>query len=259
MADAALTPAAAAGTDAAIWAELLALLIRLHDREADANLVARLHAADAPSLFAALFAAAGAGADDGAAALLDAALRDLGPCPTPEALDEMAADYADLYLTHGYRAAPTGSVWMTEDHLERQEPMFEVRAWYDHYDLRVPDWRLRPDDHIVHELQFVRHLLNLGSPDALSDAARFLDQHVLGWAPEFCTQAVQRVRTLYHAAAAALTVDFLAALRDWLTAETGIAPEIRGNAYARARDREARAAEAQVIDRPFVPGLEPGW
>ena len=255
MTELTLAATSAADTDSAIWAEMLALVIRLHDREADAKLVAQLHAADAPALFAALLART----DDGVAALLDEALRELGEHPSPEALDEMAADYADLYLTNGYRAAPTGSVWMTEDHLERQEPMFEVRAWYDHYDLKVPDWRLRPDDHIVHELQFVRHLLNLGSPDALSDAARFLDQHVLGWAPDFCAQAVSRVRTLYHAAAAALTADFLDALRDWLTDETGIAPDIRTNAYARARDREAREAEARVVDRPFVPGLEPGW
>ena len=32
------------------------------------------------------------------------------PRPVPAAiLDEMAADFADAYLTHGFRAAPTGS------------------------------------------------------------------------------------------------------------------------------------------------------
>lgn len=245
----------------AVWAELLGLVIRLHEREADGALIAQLRAADAPALFAALFAVTNGknGDDGGAVALLEAALRDLGEAPPVALMDEMAADYADLYLTHGYRVAPTGSVWLTEDHLERQEPMFEVRAWYDHYDLKVPDWRIRPDDHIVCELQFVRHLLTLGSPDALGDAARFLDSHVLGWAPDFCAQAAQRVRTPFHAAAAAITGEFLVALREWLMAETGISPEVRLNAYARDEDRAARAAEAGEVERPFVPGLEPSW
>lgn len=239
----------------AVWAELLGLLIRLHDREADAELIAQLRAAEAPALFDALFS----GEDCGAAALLAAALDELGETPTAEALDEVAADFADLYLTNGHRTTPTGSVWMTEDHLQRQQPMFEVREWYDHYGLKVPNWRVRSDDHLVHELQFVRHLLLLGSVDALGDAAHFLDKHVLGWAPEFCDQAAQRVRTPFLAGVAAVTGNFLVALRDWLEDETGIVADIRTNAYARAKDIAARQAEVKEIDRPFVPGLEPSW
>lgn len=239
----------------AVWAELLSLLIRLHDREADAELIAQLQAAEAPALFDALFS----GDDNGATALFAAALNDLGDAPGTGILDEMAADYADLYLTNGHRTTPTGSVWMTEDHLERQEPMFEVREWYDHYGLKVPNWRVRSDDHLVHELQFVHHLLRIATDDSLGDAAHFLDKHVLGWAPEFCDQAAQRVRTAFHAGVAAVTGNFLVALRDWLTAETGIAPDIRTNAYVRAEEREARKAGAKEIERPFVPGLEPSW
>ena len=245
-------------TDAAapaVWAELLGLLIRLHDREADAELIAQLRAAEAPALFDALFA----GDDNGAAAMLAAALDDLGQPPDVEALDEMAADFADLYLTNGHRTTPTGSVWMTEDHLQRQEPMFEVREWYVHYGLKVPNWRIRSDDHLVHELQFVHHLLAIGSVDALGDAAHFLDKHVLGWAPDFCDQAAQRVRTQFLAGVAAVTGNFLVALRDWLEDETGIAPDIRTNAYARAQDLAARQLEVKGIERPFVPGLEPSW
>ena len=242
-------------TATSLWADVMGLVIRLHDREADRDLIAHLHAIDAATLFDAILA----GPDEGAAVFLEAALAELGDAPSAEALDEMAADYADLYLTNGYRIAPTGSVWFTDEHLERQEPMFEVREWYQHYDLKVPDWRIRSDDHLVHELQFVRHLLALGTTDALTDAARFLDLHVLGWAPEFCARAAERTRTPFHAATAAVTAEFLPVLRNWLESETGIAPDIRSNAYARAQDREARQAEAKEIERPFVPGLEPSW
>ncbi len=244
-----------ADTAAALWAEILGLVIRLHDREADRELISHLRAIEAPVLFDAILVGRGYGA----ATFLDAALAELGKDPTEKVLDEMAADFADLYLTNGYRIAPTGSVWMSDEHLERQEPMFKVREWYQHYDLKAPDWRIRSDDHLVHELQFVRHLLALGTADALTDAARFLDLHVLGWAPEFCARAVERARSPFHVSVAAITAEFLSALRDWLEAETGIAPDIRSNAYARAQDRAAREAEAREIERPFVPGLEPSW
>lgn len=240
---------------AALWAEVLGLVIRLHDHEADAALVAQLRGLEAPLLITALLD----GRDDaGVADAFALALAELGPEPPEAELDALAADFADLYLTHGHRIAPTGSVWMTDDHLERQEPMFEVREWYDHYRLTVPDWRIRSDDHLVHELQFVQHLLRLGGAAALGDAARFLDRHVMGWVPDFCALATDRARTPFHATAAAVTRALLAALRDWLGDATGIVPEVRANAYARALDlaeRQAAAAE----ERPFVPGLAPSW
>ena len=123
-----------------LWAEVLGPVIRMHDREADSALVEGLWAADFPAIAAALLE----GRDE--AGVVEGFSRVLAgmPRPVPAAiLDEMAADFADAYLTHGFRAAPTGSVWMTEDHLERQQPMFAVRDWYAHYGLTVPDWRLR--------------------------------------------------------------------------------------------------------------------
>ncbi len=251
----ALSASGEAARHARDWAAVLGLVIRLHDREADADLLATLRTADLTPMLEALLAPAQATAATGFAAVL-AAMPD---APDAAYFDQLAADYADIYLTHGYRVSPSGSVWLTDDHLERQQPMFDVRAWYEHYGIRVPDWRLRSDDHLVHELQFVEHLLGLGTTAALGDAAHFLDRHVLSWVPDFCNRAETRAQSDFHRAAMGLTRASLAALRDWLTTATGVRSEVEPHAFARERDRAARAAEVKEVARPFVPGIKASW
>jgi TorA maturation chaperone TorD len=239
----------------ALWAEALGPVIRLHDREADSEVIEGLWAADFPAVAAVLLEDSADGAvAEGFARVLAGMPR---PVP-PSVLDELAADFADGYLTHGFRAAPTGSVWLTEDHLERQQPMFDVRDWYAHYGLRVPDWRIRSDDHIVHELQFVAHLLALGTPDALTDAAAFMDSHLLPWAPDFCVRIAAHARHPFHAGAALLTRALLAALRSELTDATGRAENVLPHAWAVQSTRSERQAEADR-ESPFVPGFSEGW
>ena len=63
-------------------------------------------------------------------------------------IDQYAADYADIYLTNGYGASPHESVWLDEDHLMRQEPMFQVRAYYQRHGLTAGNWQTRPEDHL---------------------------------------------------------------------------------------------------------------
>lgn len=238
-----------------LWAEALGPLIRLHDHEPDTALVEALRAADYPAVVAALLA----GREEAATAKGFARVLAGLPRPLPAAvLDEMAADYADAYLTHGFRAAPSGSVWLTEDHLERQEPMFEARAFYAHYGLKVSDWRIRPEDHLVHELQFVAHLLALGTLPALQDVAMFLDRHLLPWAPDWCVKVAANARHPFLAGVALSTRALLAALRDDIARATGIAPDILPHAFATEGARAARQAEADA-ERPFVPGLAPSW
>ncbi|MCB1399475.1 MAG: molecular chaperone TorD family protein, partial [Rhodobacteraceae bacterium] len=120
--------AARAALDAA--QEALAILIRLHDREADAALITGLKGIQAGTLFAALL---GSRTGKQAAGLLQSALDALPEAADPHVLDRLAVDYAEIYLTNGFRIAPEASVWLTDEGLERQEPMFEVRDWYTHY------------------------------------------------------------------------------------------------------------------------------
>lgn len=228
-------------------ADVLDLLIRLHDREVDAAFLRGVgeHGV-AGWLSDVLMSEHG---QDAAAAFAES----LPVNPDAAQIDDLAAEYADIYLTHGYRVAPNGSVWLTEDHLERQMPMFDVREWYDHYDVQVPNWRVRADDHLVHELQFVSFLCAHGNAVAATDAANFLDQHVLPWLPEFCRQAGKRVQYPFYAALMALTLAVLDELRDMLEEITGVARNVRLAAPPKAH------READEDDVAYMPGLAESW
>lgn len=242
--------AARAALDAA--QEALAILIRLHDREADAALITGLKGIQAGTLFAALL---GSRTGKQAAGLLQSALDALPEAADPHVLDRLAVDYAEIYLTNGFRIAPEASVWLTEEGLERQEPMFEVRDWYAHYGIAVPDWRKRADDHIVHELQFVAFLLAKGSAVAIRDAARFLDRCVLPWVPQMGRRVAQRAETQLYAATGMLTAELLEALRAQLEQITGEAPNPRPVTRAVAE----KTFGIVPAERPYVPGLSESW
>lgn len=197
----------------------LQLLARLHDREPDAALLGGLRGAPFQDwLSLQLRTAAGSQG----LAVLDRALAAL-PDPIDDAtLDDLRVDYADIYLTYACRAAPTESVWLDEDGLERQGPMFAVRAWYRHHGLAAADWRRRPDDHLVPQLVFVAHLLGqTGEALAPVEAARFMDRHILRWIEHFASQVVARCRTPYFAGLALVTAAYLDDLRAVLTEITG--------------------------------------
>lgn len=249
MADAAEAPLSEAGGEAlAAAGELLGLLIRMHEREPDAELIEGLRAIDAAGMFAAVLRG-----DEGrvAADALAEALRGLAQPLTAGRLDLIAADWADVHVSHGHRASPNGSVWLTQDSLERQQPMFDVRDWYVRYGAEVPNWRARSDDNIVHELQFVAFLLSLGHRRSVQDAGLFLDRHVLPWVPEWGGRVAARAAEPLIAASGLLTAVFVEQLRDLIAAVTG---EPRGEAVS---VRPAPPPEPEA--RPFVPGMSESW
>lgn len=254
MAEAPLLPDAGAFEGLCVAREALAILIRLHDREVDAPLLAGLKALQTGALFAALLPSR---TGQQAARLMQAGLDALPEAPDAALLDLLAVDYAEIYLTNGHRISPQASVWLTEDGLERQEPMFEVRDWYAHYGIAVPDWRRRADDHVVHELQFLDHLLGLQTPVALADAARFMDRCMLPWLPEMGARMAARAETQLYAATGLLTAELLVALREMLTALTGEAPRPRPEPKALAAD--AGRAAGCSSEGPYLPGLAPSW
>jgi TorA maturation chaperone TorD len=75
----------------------------------------------------------------------------------PASLDELAADYAAIYLNNSLGASPYESVWLSDDHLACAAPMFELRELYAAAGLRAADWRSRFDDHFVLQLQYLQH------------------------------------------------------------------------------------------------------
>ncbi len=202
-------------------AEDLRLLAALHGREPTSALLDSIERSTAARLFA--FGPTGERAQL-ALQFFDQAVKETGR--DAEALDELAADHASIYLTHGHRASPCESPWVDPEGLIAQETMFSVREWYQHYGLRVPDWRLMADDHLVHQLLFLAHLFSLDDrPHALADAGRFLDRHLLRWFPHFADAVTARCWTAYWAGLAQVTDAWLEDLRTYLVAATGVPRE----------------------------------
>lgn len=201
-------------------AEDLRILARLHGSELDRDLLIALKHIDDDDLLGLRLQQEGS---RGALDLLRAGL-DAIPDPGDDAdatpvLEQLAADYADIYLNHSLRAAPSESVWLDPDNLAMQEPMFGCRDWYRGHGLAAPDWRHRPDDHLVHQLQFIAHLMDpREGADALADAARFMDEHLLRWIAPFAERVACRSRSRLYAGLATLTAAYLGELRELLDA-----------------------------------------
>jgi TorA maturation chaperone TorD len=176
--------------------------------------------------------------------------------PDADLLDELAADFASVYLTHGIGASPCESVWLDEDGLAMQQPMFDVRASYARRGLCAQDWRKRPDDHLVYQLQFLACLFERKDPSALADAAQFLDQHTLRWLPDFARRVAQRAGTPFYAGLGMLTSVYLDELRDVLAL-------ILDQPRPTTEEVEQRARKVDEVPLPmptaYVPGNSPSW
>ena len=147
--------------------------------------------------------------------LMRTAIRDLADADEAR-VHELAADFAGIYLNHSFGVSPCESVWFDEDGLVYQEPMFQAREIYRHYGLEADDWRRRSEDHLVLQLLFVSHLMNVESENALRDAATFLDEHTLRWVDKFAERVATRCDTQFYAGLALLTSAYLNQLRDCL-------------------------------------------
>ncbi len=137
-----------------------------------------------------------------------------------QATDNLAADFAAIYLTYKLRASPCESVWFDDEKLMRQKSMFDIRSCYERHGLRAADWRLMPDDHICLQLEFIAHLLDDPQPE-LEEIARFLDQHPLCWIGDFASRVSERCTTPFYAGLALLCASWLEELRDTIELATG--------------------------------------
>lgn len=203
----AVAPAAASLVE---WSEDLRALAWLHVAERDAAALTGLRDGGFPTDLAL------AGVDPAAIRAFDEALAAIGRGEVSG--DELAADFAAIYLTHALRVSPCESVWRDEDGLMLQAPTFAVRAAMRRHALRVADWRQMPDDHIAIEIDFLATLVQRGEAD---EAASFLDQHLLRWAPDFCAAVGHRAGTALYRALAGLTAAYCVTLRGAL----GVPPE----------------------------------
>jgi putative dimethyl sulfoxide reductase chaperone len=238
----------AARTFRAAVADDLALLARLHRQEVDGELLGSLRELGFPdALGLRLQGVQGRSA-------LQAMREAMERLPQPvgnEHLDRLAADFADIYLNHRLRAAPNESVWLDDDGLMMQEPMFQVRDWYRRYGVAAEDWRRFPDDHLTLQLQFIGHLFQRNE---LAAAAQFMDEHLLRWLTDFAVRVANRSGTDFYAGVAVLTGAYLEELRD-LLAELLEQPRPSPEEIAdRMKQRKTQEQEA-----PYLPGAAPSW
>ncbi len=191
----------------------------LHTSELDAAVLETLREVRFPANLALLPGDPMAEAAWGA---LSAALGELPMQADAALLDELAAEFAALYLTGAYRLSPCESFWLDQDHLLYQGPMFELRQRYAEAGVRVADWRKCPDDHMTHQLGFIAKLLSEARTDEdWEQLARFLDHHLLRWIHDFARAVHERSASSFYAALAVLTASWCAGLRACID----IAPE----------------------------------
>ncbi len=181
------------------------------------------------------------------------------PAPDTAFMDELAADFAAIYLTGALGASPYESYWLSDDHLICQDAMFDMRALYAGAGLKVPNWRLRPDDHLVFQLQFLARLLaKAGKEDDWRSLAHFLDYHLLRWLPDFAGRVVNRCGTPFYAALALLTDVWCRQLR-------GLIERHLGEARLTAKEIEERLSSQRIVEVKEVPihfvpgGAGPSW
>lgn len=172
------------------------------------------------------------------------------------ALDELAADYAAIYLTGAYGASPCESAWTDGDRLVCQEAMFALRRLYAEAGLAAADWRRRPEDHLVLQLLFLaRALRRSEDAEALRKLAAILDAHLLRWLPDFAERVAARCATPFYALLQRLTRLWCERVRELLAAHLGEPRPAR--AEPAARQNEARPAEPPPA--AYLPGAAPGW
>ena len=245
--------------DAGIAAALagdFATLALLHDAELSPTLAAELRDIGFPSSLALV------PHGDAACGSREMMRQAVGALPAPgavDAFDEIAADYASIYLTAAHGVSPSESYWLSDDHLVCQEPMFELRALYAARGLAAPDWRSRPDDHLVLQLQFLaRRLEAIAGDDDWRELAGFLDLHLLRWMPDFAARVADRCDTMFYAALSLLTDAWLQQLRDLIAEHLGNPRPTREQVEAQLAARGDGDAPAAPLR--FFPGAAgPSW
>jgi TorA maturation chaperone TorD len=238
------------------YAEDLRILALLHAREPTAELIGSLRAGPVERMFSLPLTGE---RELEALDFFRTALTEKVTRTDRSGLDELAADHAAIYLNHTHRVSPSESPWTDPEGLTSQQPMFDVRDWYRHWGMETPNWRERPDDHLVVQLEFVAHLLDrIGSEAALVDAARFLDRHLLRWFGSFAEGVSRRCWTAYWAAIANLTVVHLEVLRDRLGELPGCERvEYESIEAEKQRRRDTAVAETCASAGAFAPGTGP--
>ncbi len=238
--------------------EDLLQLCTLHDRELDSELIAALWEVDFPRSLGLVIK------DENTLEVSDrlaTCIRSFKSSADEETLNRLAADYADIYLNYALRVSPMESVWLDDDSLTHQQPMFNVRAFYRRYGLAAENWRIKSEDHLVLQLQFLSHLASLAVEEShrkteiLADMAEFMDTHLLLWIDDFAVTVCARCSTEFYAALAAFTAAYLNELRDRLV-EIASKPRLSEEQISAIL---GKSPQEQEMVSAGISGDAPGW
>ncbi len=139
-----------------------------------------------------------------------------------EPLEELVRDYYALFVGPDHLLAPPyESVHLSIEHLMFEAQTLDVRAAYARAGLVSAALGSEPDDHIGLEFGFLAHLClraldrldhgDLVGASATMDAhTRFLDDHVLRWAPGLMRMVEEQAQTHFFRGVAALARGALA-------------------------------------------------
>lgn len=238
-----------------VLAEDAESLAALHDRELTADLLIALREAGFPACLGLMPATAAAveawrGMAEGVASLPAHA--------DGEVLDALAAEYAAIYLTGAYGTSPHESVWTDDDHLTCQAAMFQWRDIHAEAGLATPDWRQRPDDHLVLQLLHVAQAARRATTaDSWRRLATILDEHTLRWLPDFAGRVAARSESAFYAGLAVLTAAWVDTVRDLIAALLDELRPSREEIESRLRPPPPTLDEQPVA---FMPGVQgPSW
>lgn len=153
--------------------------------------------------------------------LLDRYLSSIEALDDNQAIAELAADYAGLFLNAGSCPVyPYESVYTSPEQLLMQEARDKVQRMYASCGLTLSGEFHEPEDHIAFEMEFMSHLCFraiAASEEGNAETARahlrsqreFLKDHLLLWIPRFCEDLVTNATTDFYRALGYLVRDFL--------------------------------------------------
>ena len=152
--------------------------------------------------------------------LLDRYLSKTESLEEQDVLDELAADYAGLFLNaSGCPVHPYESVYTSPERLLMQRARDEVRQDYAAAGMALSIGN-EPEDHIALEMEYMSHLCSRTVQACeekyqeavlahLNSQREFLQNHLLLWAPEFSEDLKRNATTDFYRALGCLIRDFL--------------------------------------------------
>lgn len=137
--------------------------------------------------------------------------------------DERSLEYTTLYIIGAGQLPSYESVYLSPDHLTKQEPWSKVKAAYYSNFFRRADDQKTMEDHIALELQFMGLLSKRAAEHAekeeYDEAEKvlrvqfdFYNEHINKWIPNFCKLTANRkekLTTAFYPAYALLLKGFL--------------------------------------------------